>query len=335
MFVVTGGLGFIGSQVVAFLQKTYPNNTIVIVDWLKEKPKFLNLLSSSNCSLIEPKDLSLLLPDLKSGQCRAIFHLGANSSTTCKDGNSLYEYNYRFSTELVDLACKYGVHLVNASSASVYGASPSCSILAENERPLNHYAFYKLLVDQYIRSVLSSLSAPITSIRFFNVYGFGEFFKGDMASLPYKFYKDLSSGIPISLFGASHGCSAGNQSRDFVYVDDIVTTMHRCFTNSVQGIYNLGSGTSRSFNDLAFVCINTYYQASNLPSYKCLQDAVDSGVLAYTDFPSTLVNSYQPFTLADHSGWSTTSIQPPATSLEAGIDRYYQLLSSINHFQLN
>ena len=155
-----------------------------------------------------------------------------------------------------------------------------------NEEPINHYAFTKLLVDQYIsQKIKEQKKAKLLFLRFFNVYGFGEFAKNRMASLPYKIFLDLKDVKKIFLFGESQGYKAGSHSRDFIYVDDVIDTIDKCVHQKVTGIYNLGTSTSRTFNDLALACLNSYNVITGKSERFNLEAAIERGILGYLDFP--------------------------------------------------
>ena len=224
MHIVTGGLGFIGSNIVKKLAKRNYPEKILIIDRISSRNKYINLPSLRNIELVDPNDFNIIEDKIKSCKKNSVvYHMGACSDTTEKNGEFLYENNYKFSKNIIDLVEHKKLTLINASSASVYGLNKISKEEEKYETPINHYAFTKLLVDQYIeQKLLKNPKLRIISLRFFNVYGFGEFSKGRMASLPYKFFYKLKNGEPLLLFGKSNGCDAGEHTRDFIYVDDLV-----------------------------------------------------------------------------------------------------------------
>ncbi len=330
MYLVTGGLGFIGSNIVKYLHSNNPNEKIYIVDKISSREKYLNLPSIRNIELFEPDDIDDLLSYFqKNNLPKCIYHMGACSSTTENDGTYLYQNNYKFSKKIIDFSVNNNIFIINASSASVYGIQQISYEDTEFEKPINHYAFTKLLVDQYIHQKLNSNSdARILSLRFFNVYGYGEFAKGNMASLPFKIYIRLINKKPIQLFGSYAGFDKGKQLRDFIYVDDILDIMKICIEEDFNGIYNLGTSVSRTFNDLAIACLNSFNELVNNKKEKYnINEAIDKNLIEYIDFPDEFVGKYQAFTEAKMDKLFKKGIDYSFTSLEAGIFDYYSKLN--------
>mgnify|MGYP002834572589 CR=1 FL=1 len=330
MHIVTGGLGFIGSNIVKKLAKRNYSEKILIIDRISSRNKYINLPSLRNIELVDPHDYNIIEKKIKSCKKNSvIYHMGACSDTTEKNGEFLYENNYKFSKNLIDLVEHKNLTLINASSASVYGLNKISKEEEKYETPINHYAFTKLLVDQYIeQKLLKNPKLKIISLRFFNVYGFGEFSKGRMASLPYKFFYKLKHSEPLLLFGKSNGYDAGEHSRDFIYVEDILNVIEKSINRKINGIYNLGTGKNRSFNDLALSCINAYDKLHGIDQKINLDQALSKGLIEYVDFPEDLKGKYQNFTKANMEKLLSNSIAPPATSIEEGIFDYYSKMQT-------
>lgn len=329
MYLVTGGLGFIGSNIVKSLSSINPNDKIFIVDKISNREKYLNLPSLRNIELFEPCDLDELLSYFqKNNLPKCIYHMGACSSTTENNGSYLYQNNYKFSKKIIDFSTNHNIFIINASSASVYGVQKNSFEETQFEKPINHYAFTKLLVDQYIhQKLIANSNSRILSLRFFNVYGYGEFAKGSMASLPFKIYKQLLSKKSIDLFGSYGDFSEGQQLRDFIYVNDIIDIMKICTNNNINGIYNLGTSVSRTFNDLALACLNSFYQLNINSGVKfTLKKALEKNLIRYIKFPDKLVGKYQAFTEAKMRKLSNKGVDYSFTSLENGIFDYYSKL---------
>ena len=330
MHIVTGGLGFIGSNIVKKLAKRNYPEKILIIDRISSRNKYINLPSLRNIELVDPNDFNIIEDKIKSCKKNSVvYHMGACSDTTEKNGEFLYENNYKFSKNIIDLVEHKKLTLINASSASVYGLNKISKEEEKYETPINHYAFTKLLVDQYIeQKLLKNPKLRIISLRFFNVYGFGEFSKGRMASLPYKFFYKLKNGEPLLLFGKSNGCDAGEHTRDFIYVEDILNVIEKSINRKINGIYNLGTGKNRSFNDLALSCINAYRKLHGIDQKIKLDEALSKGLIEYIDFPEDLKGKYQNFTKANMEKLLTNLITTPATSIEEGIFDYYSKMEN-------
>ncbi len=312
MIVVTGGAGFIGSNVVRALNRAGETD-ILVVDDLTDGRKFANLV---DCSISDYWDRDLFAARLESGlgfRPRAVLHQGACAVTTEWDGRYMMESNYRYSTRLLDYCLAEGVALIYASSAAVYGAG---RVFREDqpdaERPLNVYGYSKLLFDQYVRRRLASARSQIVGLRYFNVYGPGEAHKDGMASVACHLYGQIRDDGEARLFEGSDGYEAGEQRRDFVYVDD-VAAVNLWFLEhpDVSGVFNVGTGHSETFNDLARAVI----------------DWCGRGVIRYVPFPQSLVGRYQSFTEADMSALRNAGCDTPFRGVEAGVRAYLDRLA--------
>jgi ADP-L-glycero-D-manno-heptose 6-epimerase len=307
MIVVTGGAGFIGSNLVRGLNRRGVRD-LVVVDDLTDGRKFANLV---DCDIADYWDKTVLLERLRSGALErpdAVFHQGACAVTTEWDGRYMMETNYRYSVELLEYCLARGVPLIYASSAAVYGAS---TVFKENdraaERPLNVYGYSKLLFDRYVLRRSSDAGSQVAGLRYFNVYGPGEAHKGSMASVAWHLHGQVAEGGDARLFEGSGGYGAGEQRRDFVYVDDVVAVNlwlldHR----RVSGIFNVGTGASSTFNEVARAVVAWHGR----------------GAIRYIPFPEDLKSRYQSFTEADIGALRAAGYDAPFRDVRSGIKAY-------------
>ncbi len=308
MIVVTGGAGFIGSNLVRRLQAS-GRDDVVVVDDLSDSAKFENLVGTRVADYLDKREFVELL---RSGAPRladvdAVLHQGACSSTTEPDGRYVMENNLEYSISLFDACRARGIRLVYASSAAVYGDSVGWSETPDCERPLNVYAFSKLLFDQHVRRALASGARDVVGLRYFNVYGPGEEHKGSMASIVRTFAEQLRVGGAVRPFGASHGLGDGEQARDFVHVDDVVdVVLWSLSTREVSGIFNCGTGTARTFNEVASLVLDHHGRGS----------------LEYVPFPDELAPRYQARTKADLSRLRAAGYRREFLPIEVGVPRY-------------
>ena len=313
MLVVTGGAGFIGSNLVRALNAA-GRSDILVVDDLRDAHKVLNL---SGCKIADYLDMHDFRSRITAGQelapkLEGIFHQGACTDTTEWDGLLMMQANYEYSKQVLHYATARKVPLVYASSASVYGAGREFRVSEDCERPINVYAFSKLMFDRHVRQVTASFRAPVIGLRYFNVYGPGEAHKGKMASVIHHFSEQLKTGDEVRLFSGSDGYADGEQLRDFIHVDDIVAVnlwaLERC---GKSGIFNVGTGQARSFNDVASAVLKWHGR----------------GRISYIPFPAHLQGSYQSYTQADLSGLQAAGYSAPFIPVEAGVPRYLDALS--------
>lgn len=285
MYVVTGGAGMIGSNIILQLNRRGIRD-ILVVDNLRNGRKMFNL-SDLNIAdyMSRERFIDLVRRDQAPDGIRAIFHLGANSATTEWDGAHLMENNFQYSKDLLHWCQSNATQFLYASSASVYGRGEAG--FAEGraqEMPINMYAYSKFLFDEYVRNHLDADRGQIVGMRYFNVYGPREGHKGNMASTAYHFYKQALLDGKIKLFEGVDGIGNGEQRRDFVYVEDCaLTNLWFLDHPDVSGIFNIGSGTAATFNDVA----------SNIA-----RETGDSEI-TYIPFPAHLRGAYQNFTQAD------------------------------------
>jgi ADP-L-glycero-D-manno-heptose 6-epimerase len=248
-----------------------------------------------------------LLAGEQMGKPEAIFHQGACSDTTEWDGRMMLGNNYDYSKQLLHYSLDHRIPFLYASSASVYGDGLVFSEDPGNERPLNLYAYSKALFDRYVRRRLPSAGSQVVGFRYFNVYGPREQHKCKMASVAYHFDQQIAGNGTASLFEGSGEYGDGEQRRDFVYVGD-VAAVNLWFHERPQlsGIFNLGTGKSQTFNDVANAVIRYHGR----------------GKIAYIPFPSQLEGRYQSYTEADISALREVGYAEPFKSVEEGVAAY-------------
>ena len=313
MILVTGGAGLIGSNIVKELNRRGLTN-IVVVDNLTNSQKTSNL---SDLIITDYYDKIEFAELLKSSQfdipLEAVFHQGACTNTMEYDGRYMVANNFGFSKLLLEYCQKVRVPMVYASSAAVYGNTTFCKEEPSYERPLNVYGYSKLLFDQHVRSLQRTLESPVTGLRYFNVFGPREAHKGRMASMVSQLYHQLANTGEAKLFEATDGYGDGEQQRDFISVHDVVSiNLFFGFDQPQTGIFNAGTGVSRSFNDIA----------------KTLIKLRGCGIISYIPFPSELKGKYQSYTQADISSLRNAGYKRPFLSLEEGISFYYSFLKA-------
>lgn len=325
MIIVTGGAGFIGSNVVRELNRI-GESEILVVDNLapssyNSSPKFFNLEGTRFADFMGKREFrdAVATNKLSGIKIRAILHNGACSNTLEDNGEYMMDNNFTYSKELLHFALDHQIPFVYASTAAVYGLSKEFKESPDNERPLNIYGFSKLVFDNYLRKLIHSIKTTAVGLRYFNVYGPHEQHKGRMASVIYHFSRQLKETGKIRMFEGSGGYQSGEQRRDFIFVRDLarINLFFAGLLGSIpmtKGIFNAGTGTSRTFNEVARILMNEFRK----------------GEIEYIPFPKDLENRYQHFTEADiHSlqkaGWTETF-----TSLEQGIRETFSYLSLLH-----
>ncbi|MFH0910112.1 MAG: ADP-glyceromanno-heptose 6-epimerase [Planctomycetota bacterium] len=308
MHVVTGGAGFIGSHVVRALNARGLDE-ILVVDDLSRGDRFRNLAGARIADYLDRDEFRRAIERDALPGLRAILHQGACVDTTATDGRAMLENNFAYSRVLLHYALRKEIPLVYASSAAVYGAGRRSQPVPENENPANVYAFSKLLFDQYVRRLLPQAKATLAGLRYFNVYGPGEAHKGRMASMVYRIYCQLKATGKARLFEGTDGFGDGEQRRDFVFVEDAAeANLFFLDGPARRGVFNVGTGESRSFNEVARAIIRR----------------LGRGKIEYIPFPAPLRGKYQSFTEADLAGLRAAGCGLAFTSLEEGIARSWQ-----------
>lgn len=313
MIIVTGGAGFIGSNVVRALNAGGLDD-VVVVDDLGNGRKYRNLLG---CQIADYVDKENFLDELLTGEwddvdVAAVFHQGACSVTTEWDGRYMMDNNYTYSKHLLHWCTARRIPFIYASSASVYGRSHDFrEVPGPHESPLNVYGYSKYLFDEYVRARQGTFQSQVVGLRYFNVYGPGEQHKGAMASVMFHFRNQLREIGKLKLFGGCDGFGNGEQRRDFIHVDDVAAVNGWLLDNpGVSGIFNLGTGQSRTFNEAAMAVV----------------EAAGGGSIDYIPFPDHLRGAYQSFTEADMTALQKAGYRQAFYSLEHGVQDYVDWL---------
>ena len=313
MIIITGGAGFIGSNLVAGLNNM-GHTEILVVDDLTDGRKCLNLADLSIADYLDKADLFDYLNLAEPNSIEAIFHLGACSATTEWNGQFLMKNNYEFSKNLFHWCQDNLVPFIYASSASVYGLGErGFSEKSVCEDPINAYAFSKLMFDRYVFSQNRALTSQVVGLRYFNVYGPRENHKDNMVSPAYSFFHQIKNNGISKIFESSHGYSDGDHERDFVYVGDCVK-VNLWFLKKPKksGLFNVGTGCAASFNQVCQEIINY----------------VGYGSISYIPFPEHLKKHYQSYTQADISSLRSAGYDHDFKDIKAGMKIYCKNLSA-------
>lgn len=325
--VVTGAAGMIGSNLVHGLNGIGIDD-IIAVDDLRDGHKYRNLLGARIADYFDRDEFYDRFARGDFGRVDAVLHEGACSDTMEHDGRYMLQQNYRCTKGLLDAAQSQGTRLIYASSAAVYGGSDTFREDPEFERPLNVYGWSKLLTDQVVRRMLPQATQQVVGLRYFNVYGPREQHKARMASVAFHHYQQFRSVGHVRLFGDYGGYAAGQQSRDFIHVDDVVAVNLWFLAHpQVSGIFNLGSGRAQPFNDVAVAAVNGCRALAGetpLP----LQQLVAQGLVQYIDFPASLVGHYQCFTQADLDALRGCGCDHQFVDVAGGVERYVRWLAT-------
>jgi len=323
VIIVTGAAGFIGSNLVHALNRRGETD-IVAVDNLQRADKFRNLV---DCEIADYVDKREFVADLsRHAGARAIFHQGACSDTMETDGRYMMENNFRYSMALLEHALAHRIPYIYASSAAVYGGSKRFVEEREFERPLNVYGYSKFLFDQVVRRRLPSAASQVVGLRYFNVYGPREAHKGRMASVALHNAGEFRANGKVELFGGWDGWGAGEQSRDFIHVDDVVAVnLHFLDHPQASGVFNVGTGRAQPFNDVACTVVNTMRRLAGEPELE-RAELVARGLLGYKPFPDALKGKYQSFTQADVSRLRAAGYRAPFATVQQGVARYVEWL---------
>jgi len=330
MIIVTGGAGFIGSNLVHELN-AHGICDILVVDNFVNARKFLNLRGARFVDYMDKREFRRAINEnaLSGGKIEAILHQGACSNTLEDDGVYMMDNNFQYTKEVLAFSICRSIPLVFASTAAVYGLSGPGRFtpVLENECPLNIYGYSKLVFDNYLRHQFELNAVPITAVglRYFNVYGPRERHKGRMASVIHHFAKQIKENGKVRLFTGTGGYADGEQRRDFVYVRDLAR-LNMFFAQIgpyapkageerkvYRGVANAGSGLSRTFNDVAHALMTVHGEVP----------------IEYIPFPADLEGRYQHFTEADLTALRALGCDLPMTSLEEGITETFVTLRSL------
>ena len=311
MIIVTGGAGMIGSNIVHALNAA-GRDDVIVVDDLTDGRKFRNLVGARIFDYLDKDDFIEKIGSGFMDQCEVIFHQGACSSTTEWDGKMMMNTNFECSKQIFHWATGKKIPMIYASSASVYGNNTDFAEIPANEAPLNVYAFSKKLFDDYVRRNHVAGMSPVVGLRYFNVYGPREEHKESMASVAYHLYHQIRRGEAVKLFGASEGVAAGQHSRDFIHVDDVVSVNLWAWQAKISGIFNCGTGRAQPFMDVANAIIAS----------------CGMGEVEFIDFPKHLKGRYQSFTKADTSRLVRAGYEKPFLAVRDGVSNYVQFLNN-------
>jgi ADP-L-glycero-D-manno-heptose 6-epimerase len=314
MLLVTGGAGFIGSNIAAALNDA-GRSDVAVCDFLGHDGKWKNLAKRQLADVVPPAELA---DWLKGRRLDAVFHMGAISETTATDGDLVIDTNFRLSMRLLDWCTEHRVPFIYASSAATYGDgaqgfSDDSSLAALKQlRPMNLYGWSKHLFDLVVAERAARgerLPPQWTGLKFFNVFGPNEYHKGTMASVLARRFDDIKAGHVVQLFRSHRdGIADGDQRRDFIYVDDVVRVMMWLFaTPSVSGLFNVGTSHARSFRDLI------------LAAYSALGTAPQ---IEYIDMPEQIRGSYQYFTESEGDRLRAAGYNGGFTPLEDAVASY-------------
>jgi ADP-L-glycero-D-manno-heptose 6-epimerase len=320
VIIVTGGAGFIGSNLIHQLNLAGERDVLLVDNFDPAPnltgPKFLNLAGAGFADYMDKREFRVALREgrFENTKIRAILHQGACSNTLEDDGHYMMDNNFTYSKELLHFALDRKIPLVYASTAAIYGASTEFTEVPANERPLNVYGFSKLVFDNYVRRLLPDIKSTVVGLRYFNVYGPREQHKGRMASVIHHFTRQLKDTGGIRMFEGSGGYGNGEQRRDFVFVKDLCR-INMFFAGllpdspkkQIQAVVNAGTGQARTFNSVA----------------DALMQVHGAGKIEYIPFPGDLKNRYQHFTQADVTGLRAAGYTAAFTPLEEGVKQTF------------
>jgi len=310
MIIVTGGAGFIGSAIIWELNNRGEKD-IVLVDELGTDDKWKNLIGLNFSDFVNKDKFINQLDDGLYSDAGAVIHMGANSSTTEKDAGHLMNNNYLYTKTLAEFCIRNNIRFIYASSAATYGDGSSgfndSEAECESLRPLNMYGYSKNLFD--IWAFRNKVFNKIVGLKYFNVFGPNEYHKGDMRSVVHKAFEQVRDTGKVKLFKSLlPDYEDGGQKRDFIYVKDAVNmTLHFLEQHKSNGLFNIGSGKARTWNDLVSAL------------FKAMNKTVN---IEYIDLPDHLADKYQYFTEANLSKIRASGYKDNISSLEDGVADY-------------
>jgi len=313
MIIVTGGAGFIGSALIAALNKRQMTD-ILVVDELGTDQKWKNLRNLSFADYVEKDDfLEMVIENKLDGSIDAVFHLGACSDTTETNASYLIKNNYEYSKLLAQWATADKIRFIYASSAATYGDGSAGfsddEEKIENLRPLNMYGYSKQLFDLWARR--TGLLKKIVGLKYFNVFGPNEYHKADMRSFVIKAFEQITATGKVRLFKSyKPGYADGEQKRDFIYVKDAVDMTLFFYDNpQIAGLFNIGTGKARTWNDLVKAVFAATGKKANIE---------------YIEMPESIRDQYQYYTSADITKLRKAGYNKETTPLEDAIKDYVQ-----------
>ena len=309
MYIVTGGAGFIGSCVVRTLNDSGIDD-IVIVDNIASTDKWMNIRNKKYLKYVNKNDFLAELPTYEGVD--AIIHMGACSSTTEKDFDYLWKNNFEYTKALWNYCARKQISFIYASSAATYGDGKQGfddNIDIDLLRPLNGYGYSKQLFDLWVKHQAKEFPKQYVGLKFFNVYGPNEYYKGSMASMVFHGYNQIRESGQIKLFKSyDTNYKDGEQLRDFVYVKDVCSVIMWLLQNpGVSGLFNVGTGRARSFRELA----EAIFHAMELETNIC-----------YIDMPEQLRSKYQYFTQAETNKLREAGYDKDFIGLDVGVKDY-------------
>lgn len=307
--VVTGGAGMIGSSIIRYLNEKNIQD-IIVVDNISETNKWIHLRNKEYLDYINKADFLNVINDIEN--IDAIIHMGAQSATTEKDFDYLWRNNFNYTKALWKYCAKNNIQFIYASSAATYGDGSNGfddSKPIDNLLPLNGYGYSKHFFDLWVERHAKIFPKQFVGLKFFNVYGPNEDCKGSMASMVYHGYKQIMETGNINLFKSDNSSfKDGEQARDFIYVKDICDIVYWFLRNSsVSGLYNIGTGSARTFNELAISIFNALELEPKI---------------SYISMPENLKKKYQYFTKAENNKLREVGYQTLFTTLEDGVRDY-------------
>lgn len=311
MIIVTGGAGFIGSCVVRTLND-HGYEDIVIVDNIAETDKWMNMRNKQYIKYVHKSQFLEELPTYENVE--AIIHMGAQSATTERNFDYLWENNFEYTKTLWNYCADKQITFIYASSAATYGDGElgfDDRMDIDQLRPLNGYGYSKQLFDQWVKHQATKFPKQHVGLKFFNVYGPNEYFKAGMASMIFHGFRQIKESGKVNLFKSCNpNYPDGGQLRDFVYVKDICSVIWWLLENNqVSGLFNVGTGRAQSFAELAEATFHALGLGPNIE---------------YIEMPEKLRNKYQYYTKAEMSKLREAGYDKPFMDLEAGARDYVQ-----------